>query len=613
MFNGKRRSAEILPDFIRLTRSFRPEIIRERKLLALGGVTVFLSVCFQLLSPWPLKFIYDRIFEVLKHSHAQSGLFTGYRPDTVIGAAALILVALAGLTAAAEFANEVILSLAATRILAEVRARLFAHVAGLSVSFHDRSKTGDLISRLAYDTDRIREVMATAVVPFLSNLLAVGAMLGVMFWMNWRLALIACAAFPAFALVVHWLMSRIKETARLQRVHEGSLAATTAEAMGSIRIVQALSLQGLFGSMFSAANTKSLKAGVRVQKLSAGLERAAEMLIVSTTAFVLWEGSRYVLSRQLTPGDLIVFVSYLRASFKPLRQAAKQLGQMAKALASGDRILDLLNTAPEIHDCPGAITAPPLTGQIQFENVAFEYQPGRPVLSGINCEISPGCLVALVGPSGSGKSTLAGLLLRFHDPCQGRILIDGVDIRNFKLDSLRGQIGFVMQDSVLFGVSVRENIAFGTASATQEQIERAARLAGAHDVIMRLPRQYETVLGERGVTLSGGQRQRLAIARAAVRDAPILILDEPTTGLDNHSSLEVMAALGRLGSGRTTLMITHDLVAAAHADYVIYLAHGKIVESGTPEELLMRRGEYAAAYRSRSKAPSGVLLMPSPF
>jgi ATP-binding cassette subfamily B protein len=405
--------------------------------------------------------------------------------------------------------------------------------------------------------------------------------------------------FPVFFLAVDRLMTRIKEVAREQRRREGSVASATAEIIGSIRTVQALSLQSRFMDIFSVANRRSLQAGNKAQQLSAGLERIIDLLATSTTALVLWFGVRNVLKGQLTPGDLIVFTTYLRTGFKPIRQLAKYLGQIARALASGDRILSLLTTPLEIKDEADAVVAPPFKGHILFENVSFEYEPQRVALRNVSFEVKPGQKAVLAGPSGSGKSTIASLLLRLHDPCEGRILIDGKDIRSYTLESLRSQISIVMQDSPLFALSVQDNIALGKTSGTPQEVIQAAQIANAHDFVIRMPRQYDTVLGERGATLSGGQRQRIAIARAAIRQAPIIILDEPTTGLDRKNKQEVSAALGRLSEDSTTLLITHDLRSAEHADLVLFLSEGRIVEFGTHESLMSLDREFAAMVHRR--------------
>ena len=579
--------------WLRLARAFRSEIKREQRLMWISAGTVLGGVLFRILEPWPLKFIYNAIF--VNHKYGLSlNLLRGLAPGTQVAIFAASMIAFTGLAATFEYLSTVAMGIAASRILADIREKLFRHLANLSVSFHGRNRTGDLVTHVTYDVDRMREVIISSLLPLLTNVLTLAAMVGVMFWMNWLLGCIVAVAFPVFFFVVSRLTARIKQIARVQRVREGAVASTTAETIGSIRIVQALSLQGKFMDIFSVANRKSLQTGNQVQRLSAGLERTTDLLATSTAAVVLWYGARNVLEGRLTPGDLIVFVTYLRVGFKPIRQLAKYLGQIARALASGDRILELLATPLEIQDSVDSVPAPRFAGHIRFENVSFEYEPQRVALRNVSFEVKPGQKAVLVGPSGSGKSTIASLLLRLYDPHEGRILIDGRDIRSYTIESLRPQISIVMQDSPLFALSVRDNIAFGATCGSFEEITEAARIANAHDFIMQMPKQYDTVLGERGATLSGGQRQRVAIARAAIRQAPIIILDEPTTGLDRKNEREVSAAFDRLSEKSTTLLITHDLQPAQHAELVLFLSEGRIVERGTHQSLMALDREYAA-------------------
>jgi ATP-binding cassette subfamily B protein len=326
---------------------------------------------------------------------------------------------------------------------------------------------------------------------------------------------------------------------------------------------------------------------VQAKRLSAGLERSTDVLVGLATAVVLYAGARQVLAGQLTPGELTVFLTYLKTAFKPMRDIAKYTGRITKAAASGERIVDVLEVTPELRDPSWARTAARVRGHVEFDDVHLSYVPGHPVLRGLSFRVRAGERVAVVGPSGAGKSTLVSLLSRLRDPDEGTVRFDGHDLRDLTVASVRSQVALVLQESVLFAATVRENIALGSEHEVDDAaIEAAARLAGAHDYVSALPDGYDTVVGERGSTLSGGQRQRIAIARAALRDAPVVVLDEALTGLDEDTEAEVAAALRRLTEGRTTFVITHDLAAARDADRVLWIEDGRLLRSGPPEDVL---------------------------
>lgn len=581
----------------RVLQRFAPQIRSQKGLLLVSFLGLLAEIVLHLLEPFPLKFIFDYI--LLPTNHPQHPEFTSLAtvsPNLLLTSLTIGLVAIAALRAAAAYFSVVGMSLAATNVLTEVRRELYGHIQRLSLSFHQQSKSGDLLTRVTSDIERMREVTVMAVMPLIAHTLTLLGMISVMLWMNWELAMIAITVFPFFLTATVRLTGKIRGVMKNQRQREGAMASTAAESIGAIKVVQALSLQGMLEQSFASHNQHSLRESAEAQRLTAGLERMVELLVGLVTAIVLWRGVLLVQSQTITAGDLLVFINYLRIAFKPMRQLAKYVGQIAKASASAERILDVLDTVPEVRDLRGAIAAPPFQGDIEFRQVSFAYSPDQVILNNLNISVQAGQTVALVGSSGGGKSTLVSLLLRLYDPTEGQICIDGHDLREFKLDSLRQQISIVLQESVLFAASVRENIAYGDLGASNQDIEAAARLANVHDFIMTLPQGYDTILGERGASLSGGQRQRIAIARAAIRKAPIIILDEPTTGLDNENEHIVNEALDRLTQGRTTFLISHNLKAIVNADLILYLENGRIAEQGTHVDLLKLGGRYAAMY-----------------
>jgi ATP-binding cassette subfamily B protein len=594
----------VLPNLGRILAQFRKPIAGQWPLIAGALCSMLAGIGLRLLEPWPLKLVVDRLSgEPLgKLPGGLAALLQPMDAERLLLIAAVSLLVITAGRAGTTYLSTIGLSLAGKRVLTKVRGQVYHHLLHLSLSFHNRAKSGDLLTHLMGDVGRLQEVAVTAMLPLTINLLTLVGMLGMMLWLNWRLALLALAIFPLVSFAMARFSGRIQEVARKQRRREGALAGLAIEAISAMRLVQAYALEDVLEQNFGQTNRKTLKEGARATRLSASLERVVDLFIGASTAAVLWYGARLVLQGSLTIGDLVVFLSYLKSAFRPMSDLAKYTARLAQATASGERVLTLLHTQSEITDSADAVPAPPFQGAIAFENVSFAYDEGRPTLSHIDFQVQPGQRVALVGPSGGGKSTLVSLVLRLYDPTEGRITIDGQDIRSYTLHSLRSQISVVLQESLLFGVSVRDNIAYGHLAATQAEIEAAARLANAHDFIMALPDGYDTVLGERGVTLSGGQRQRIAVARAAVRQASIVILDEPTVSLDQANEQAVREALDRLIAERTTFLVTHDLTAAQDADLILYIEHGQIRERGTHAQLLKAEGKYAALYAMQMMA-----------
>lgn len=596
---------DAIPGLKRTLSRFRSHIREQRKLLVLGFAALFLEVALRLVEPWPLAYVLDAVV-------AASGADLATR-DTSVGSLQTLLVicsvALVGavaLRAAASYAMTICFALAGNRVLTRVRAELYAHLNALSMNFHDRRRTGDLVTRVTGDVGRLQEATVTAMIPLAGNLVTLAGMCVVIAVLDWQLALVVVLVFPIFALISTRLTRKISTVSRGQRSAEGALASLATESLSSMTVVQSYSLEQRMQQRFGGSNQRSLTDGVRAKKLSAGLERKTDVLVGVATGLVLFFGAHRVLSGNLTPGELTVFLTYLKTAFKPLRDIAKYTGRIAKAVASGERIVDVLDEEIELTDKSWARPANRFRGYVKFEDVQLSYLPGHPVLRGLDLSVRAGQRIAIVGPSGSGKSSLVALLSRLRDPDEGRVLVDGHDLRDLTLDSVRSQISVVLQESVLFAASVRENIALGSAQpVTDAQVEEAARLAGAHEFILALPEGYDTVVGERGSTLSGGQRQRIAIARAAIRDAPIVVLDEALTGLDTETESEVVAALSRLTEGRTTFVITHDLDAARDADRVVWIDAGRVLRQGTPAEVLDAIAEAPAALPSRATVQVG--------
>lgn len=495
-----------------------------------------------------------------------------------------LLVATVALRAATNYLATVCFALVGSRVAASLRAKVFRHVQSLDQQFHAQNRSADTVQRIVSDVARLQEVGITAGFPLVANTLTLVVMLIVMFMLDTLLAMVVVVAIVLFFVTSYGTSGRITSASRRSRKGEGQLANTAQETLASIKVVQTYGLEDHVEKRFVRANRASLKEGVKTLRLSARLERTTDVIVGLAAAAVMVGGGWRVMNAEMTLGELVLFSTYLRTTMKPLRDMAKYTGRIAKASASGERVYDLMRVQPQIVTPSQPLLATHIAGEVALRNVTTEYE-GREILKNVNVHIHAGEYVAIIGPSGSGKSTFVSLLTRAQDPTQGQVLIDGKPVKELELAKLRESVSTLHQEAVLFAGTIRDNIRMGRLDASDEEIEAAAKNAKAHEFIMDQPEGYDTFVGERGATLSGGQRQRIAIARAFLRNSPVVILDEATTGLDPESTIGVLEAIDSLVEGRTTLAVTHDAEVVLRADRVLWIQDGQILLDASPHTL----------------------------
>jgi len=564
--------------------------------LLVGLAAVAAETAAGLLEPWPIKIVLDAVLRAkpLPDWLARAVASTlGTNSAAVLEFAVGLVLLIAIIGAVGSYVERQSVTALGQRVTHELRCRVYAHAQRLSMSYHDKKRTGDIISTATADVDAIQSAVTSGVLDTMYYALLLIGMSGLMLYLDWRFTLIALAVLPALGAVVYTLTRRIKRASRDVRVREADLMSTMQEVLSSIRLVKAFGREDHERHRFEYQSERIVESTLLARDVKAKLAPTVEVIIAGGSAAVLWFGARHVLAGTLTAGALVVFLLYLSKMYKPIRELSKLSDTFSRALVAFDRINTFLGVDIEVRDQPGAKRAFRFRGAIEFDHVSFAYSPDRPILTDVTFKIPAGTIAAVVGPTGAGKSTLINLIARFYDPQAGRVLIDGQDVRSFYQESLRERIGFVLQDTLLFRGPVWQNIAYGRPEATRQEIIRAAELSNAHEFIRELPDGYNTMVGERGVTLSGGQQQRIAIARAIIRDAPILILDEPTSGLDAASEALVLDALRQLMRGKTTIAIAHSLATIQHADTIFVFDHGRLRESGTHATLLDAGGMYA--------------------
>lgn len=572
---------------------------RVRKEIFFASFCILGSTLTTLIIPWPMKLIFDNVLsdkplpkvlmpfqDVLAHSDTQTLL---------ILCGSMISIALVrGFFA---YYQLFLTSRIGYLLVYTLRGEVFNHLQRLSLSFHHKTRTGELISKLTSDTNTLKDVFADSALTFTTHILTVTGMLVIMFNLNMQLGLIVLISFPLLFLSIYLIYSKVKYCARNQRHNEGRLASRVSEILSAVPLIQAYGTEDYERERFDADSSRSMKESIRTSRMEAAATRLVEIISAFGTAIVVMIGCLQAIDGKMTPGDVLVFASYMSQIYQPIRQITRLSTRFSRATVSIERINGILETEPEIQDEPDALSVSPLHGDIAFDNVTFSYVDGNKILDNVSFRIKPGERVALVGASGAGKSTIANLIIRLYDPQKGAVLIDKQNIKQYQRTSLRQEIGVVLQDPVLFGTSIKENIAYGRPDATQEEIEYAAKQVHAHDFIMALPDGYDTLMAESGNTLSGGQRQRISLARALIRQASILIMDEPTSAVDAQSQALIRDAMTRLQQGWTILLIAHQFHTIRDFDRILVLKNGKIVEDGSHNNLMQLGGYYHELYR----------------
>jgi ABC-type multidrug transport system fused ATPase/permease subunit len=576
-----------------------------RGILLLILLAMLLETAASLAEPWPLKIILDNV--VGAHhlpswlAHLLGTILGGTDRKQVAVIAVLGVVVIAAIGGLASYLDNWFTEIVAQRVAHDLRMRTYHHLQRLSLGYYDKHQIGGLISTLTTDIGTIQTFASSGVLDILVDVFTVLGMLGLMAWLRWDFALVAAAVAPFLLLFVSRFKRMLKKATQEVRKNEEQIVTIEMQGLQAQRVVAAFGTQGLEEERLRGASLATVESALKARRIKSLVLPLTALAVSACTALVLWRGAELVLAGVMTAGVLTVFLSYLTKFFKPVRDLAKMTNSVAQASVAAERTQAIMKTDSAIVERPDAREVGKIRAEIIFDRVAFGYEPGVPVLRDVSFGILPGQFVGIVGPTGSGKSTVLSLIARFYDPTQGAVSIGGTDIRAYKLQSLRQSMAMVLQDTVLFRATIGENIAYGRKSATFADIVQAARIANAHDFIQEMPYGYNTLVGERGLTLSGGQRQRIGIARAVIRNSPILILDEPTASLDIETEASVMEALERAMKNRTVIMVSHRLSALRDASNIIVLREGRVAEQGNHNQLNARGGIYSEIFNAQSE------------
>lgn len=583
---------------LRVYKVFGNHLKRHWRQLTGAYLGLLATVVFGLLVPWPLKLILDHVVlnSPLPENAAILTQWFGTDRLNLLTGLVMAFVVLHGVDSFVSYYFKIGMAIVSIRIRREIRERVFGHMQRLSMSFHESYRSGDLLFRLMSDTRELPTLLLQVPQNIVYRIVTITAHIGIMWMLSPNLALVAFSVIPLLYYFNRRIGVKVRRVTKKKRNTESNIASIISENATGMALVQAYGREDLLQTRFADENRQSLESTLTATRLSKVFTRISDTLVAIGTCGVAYYGGHLVLEGAATAGTLVLFISYLKKLYGPLDKFAEMMLDIVRSQVAAERILELVDCAAVMVDSPQAIPAPAFKGRIEFRHVSFGYKPDVPILKNLNFVVEPGEMIALVGHSGAGKSTLTSLLLRFYDPQQGQVLIDGGDLREYQLKTLRAQLTVLMQEAKLFNKTVRENIAFGKLDATDDEVVQAAKLAQAHDFITAMPEGYETMIRQGGENLSGGQKQRMNIARAIIRNAAIVILDEPATALDAKAEAKIHAALEGLTKGKTTFIIAHRFSTIAHADKILVLNEGQLVGFGTHEQLMQTCEHYRELY-----------------